>query len=572
MQAIVKNFRGIAEATIDIKRIALIAGHNGAGKTSIARAVAAAATGKPIPYAKITKAGCKVLLRTGTKSGMAAIGTNDGSTQIEWPKAEAHSTGTPPVASEIATGITDLFSMKGSDALAYMIDLLKAAPDFDDVLNALTDADMSKEELEVAHKTATAVWKAIQENGWQAAHAQAVVTGSRLKGAWQQIAGTNYGTKKADEWFPEGWEDVLLQHTPESLDKAIAAAQAALEEVVGKSAVSRAEQEKLQALADRLPSFEKLVADRHAAHDAAALPVKEIEEKLKNTANPNSRKDYACPHCEALVNVTAVSGSEFLLTKAEAVDENHIKEARNIYAGLCGDQQRLTGVLHDCQRQLTEANYQLKTAQQAQETLKGGEVSTDAPTEDTVLAARQLLSNSLNTKAMVEKYHAARKASAQIAASQVIIDALDETGIRKTKLAQCLDAFTVSYIEPLCGDFGIPSLLVDSDLSVSMGETAYPMLSASEQFRMHTVLQVAIAKLEKASVIIIDGADILDKPGRGRLLNMVMNTMIPTIICMTLNKPDMAPNLAQAGIGVTYWVENGTCQPVGGAVSERAAA
>src|SRR5690606_10847991 len=128
MQAIVKNFRGITEAQIGISQIALVCGLNGAGKTSIARAVAAAATGKPIPYAKVTKKDCGVLMRHGTKAAMAGIGTEDGSTQIEWPKADVHSVGNPPLASEIAAGITDLISMPEKEALAYMIDLLKANP------------------------------------------------------------------------------------------------------------------------------------------------------------------------------------------------------------------------------------------------------------------------------------------------------------------------------------------------------------------------------------------------------------------------------------------------------------
>jgi hypothetical protein len=60
-------------------------------------------------------------------------------------------------------------------------------------------------------------------------------------------------------------------------------------------------------------------------------------------------------------------------------------------------------------------------------------------------------------------------------------------------------------------------------------------------------LQLAIAKIENSDLIIIDGADILDQGARGRLLQAVRSIGIPTIICMTLNKPDMAPNLAAAG-------------------------
>ena len=159
MQAIVKNFRGISEAQIDIAPIALITGKNGAGKTSIALAIAAAATGKAIPFAKLTKKECDIMLRTGTKAAMVALGTSEGSRQIEWPKAEAHSDGLPPVASEIATGLTDLFSMKEKDALAYLIDLLKANVTREDFTTAFVNQGLPET---VAEK----VWQTIDAQGW----------------------------------------------------------------------------------------------------------------------------------------------------------------------------------------------------------------------------------------------------------------------------------------------------------------------------------------------------------------------------------------------------------------------
>jgi hypothetical protein len=160
----------------------------------------------------------------------------------------------------------------------------------------------------------------------------------------------------------------------------------------------------------------------------------------------------------------------------------------------------------------------------------------------------------------------------QIAGNQKIIDALDETGVRKKKLAQCLEAFTSSYIEPLCVDFGIPAVAIDADINVKMGDTTYPMLSASEQFRVRTVLQLAIAMLEKSALVIIDGADILDKGGRGKLLTMLVNSKMPALICMTLNNPTQAPDLAKAGVGATYWIEGGICKPIASAeISQKAA-
>jgi hypothetical protein len=45
-------------------------------------------------------------------------------------------------------------------------------------------------------------------------------------------------------------------------------------------------------------------------------------------------------------------------------------------------------------------------------------------------------------------------------------------------------------------------------------------------------------------------------------LQAVLKAGIPAVIWMTLAKPEMAPNLAAAKAGATYWVEGGTCKPV----------
>jgi hypothetical protein len=555
MQAIVKNFRGIQEAHISISSIALICGLNGAGKTSIARAVAAAATGKPIPYAKVTKKDCGILLRHGTKAGMAAIGTNEqGCMQIEWPKAEAHSVGTPPFASEIAAGITDLFTMAPKDALAYLINLLKAAPTLEDITAAF-----EKEGFQETAKVAEAVWKSIEEKGWDGAHARAKEKGSELKGGWQQITGTAYGKKKADEWYPDNWEDNILK---EDHDATLQDLKSQLETAIGKSAVNKAEHDRLQQLVDRLPALEEAANEALSNQNKARTALDEASENLRATPNPSAIKDYSCPHCEGLVHITAVSGTEYLLAKAEKIDEKKLKAARTAYAGLCGEQQRLSGEFSAAAQSADLAQRGHEEALRAKNTLEGFGDNIADDNQGEVTALRSRIAAVEQRKGMASKFREATKAAVQIATNQIIIDALDETGIRKQKLATSLDAFAVSYMHPLCKDLGVSEVMIDADLNVIMGEVSYPMLSASEQFRVRTILQLAIAMLENSSLVIIDGADILDKPSRKNLLQMLMNCKMHAIICMTMNKPDGAPDLQKAGIGITYWVENGTCQPI----------
>jgi hypothetical protein len=216
----------------------------------------------------------------------------------------------------------------------------------------------------------------------------------------------------------------------------------------------------------------------------------------------------------------------------------------------------------DAKRKLQSIKFDLQNAERASQKLSQLAEATAENSEELLQAARESLQKAEKRLKTFEANRDAVKTAAQILVNQEMIDLLDEKGLRRSKLSDCLSSFVNHSIEPLCETFGIPSVALDTDLNAALGKTSYQMLSASEQFRVRVVLQVAIAQLENADLIIIDNADILDQSGRGRLLQIVMKSGIPAIICMTLNKPDMAPNLASAGAGATYWVEGNTCKPV----------
>lgn len=554
MHAVIQNFRGIKDAQIEIKPIALITGINGAGKTSIARAIAAAATGKAVPFDKLTKKDCAIMLRNGSKTGMVNFGSDEGSTTVEWPKADAQSDGRPPFSSDIAAGLTDLLSMKEKDALGYLITLLKAEVKKEDFLNALAEAGISAE-------AAAKIWLTVEAQGWEAAVARAKETGIKLKGVWENTSGEKFGSKKMDTWYPANWHDSLAQETPESLQAAIDEARRQLEDIIGRNAVIQAETATLRAQAESIDTLESQKTEASGLVQSLEADLKKVEEQLKESPNPDAKAEYSCPHCAGLIHISAVSGTQYMLTKAGKVDEKKLKEARLQHASLSGQQQNISIKLADARRKLQSITANSDAAWQAIEKLKAYENPAQASTQDELNAGRDTLAAAETRKKTFDCYTETKKIAAQIAANQGIIDLLDETGLRRTKLTQGLDAFKSSYIEPLCEAMGIEPVALDADLSIAVGKVSYQMLSASEQYRVRVILQLAIAQLERASITIIDGADILDQSGRGKLLQAVIKTGIPTIICMTLNKPDMAPNLAQAGVGISYWVSDGSCAP-----------
>lgn len=557
LQAIVKNFRGVSESLIDIAPIALLCGENGAGKTSVARAIAAAATGKAVPYSNVTKKDCAVLLRHGTHAGSVSLGGEGGTASVSWPDAEMRTIGTPPQASIIAAGLTDLFSMKPDQALLYLIKALNAEPTEDDIMSAL-------QQLELDEKVIATIVDVIKKQGWDAAHKRAVERGQNLKGAWAHIAGTSYGDKKVNEWYPEGWEDSLLQQSPESLQAAIEEAQAALEAAIGTGAVNQAETARLRALIDKLPEFADAIPLHEETLKKAKEALEETQKELQNTPNPNNKgEEMPCPHCEKPVIVTPTTVGNYALAKAEKLKAKDTKEQARKHAGLCGELSKRQGEMHAAQRALDDVKRQHEEAQAAEKKLQETPAGIAAATDAVINEARLKLNTLQAQRAMLCKYQEARATGAHIAINQKIVDLLDETGLRKNKLSQCIDAFASHYIEPICADFAMPLVSIDADLNVDLGTTAYPMLSRGEQARVRCVLQLAIAQLEKAGIIIIDDADTLVGQWRSGLMKAIYNVGIPAVVCIAMKKGDAVPDLRKMGAGATYWCENGVCKLLG---------
>jgi hypothetical protein len=67
-----------------------------------------------------------------------------------------------------------------------------------------------------------------------------------------------------------------------------------------------------------------------------------------------------------------------------------------------------------------------------------------------------------------------------------------------------------------------------------------------------------MAKIDKSDCVLIDEADVLDKPGRDGLFSMLAAHTVCAVVGMTMNKPQQLPNLAGAGLGTAYWIERGT--------------
>ena len=100
------------------------------------------------------------------------------------------------------------------------------------------------------------------------------------------------------------------------------------------------------------------------------------------------------------------------------------------------------------------------------------------------------------------------------------------------------------------------------DMALTYGGRPYALLSTSEQYRLRAVLQAAIARLAGADLVVIDAANVLDAPTRSGLFSMLGQAELSAVVCMTLSRREQVPDLARAGLGESYWLDDGVLEPL----------
>lgn len=552
MQIEVKNYRGVSDAALTLAPLALVAGMNGAGKSSIAQAVAAAVTQNAAPIEGIPKNAAGQLLRDGQKRGRCVVGDETGNATANWPGASVSSEGTPPWASDIAVGISSFVTMKQKDAAALLISAMEAMPTIEDLKAALpkVSADMLK-----------AIWDVTQADGWDAAHKRSQERGAKMKGAWEHVTGEHYGSAKGADWqapylvtLPE---EVELHDLEEEAD----AAKAELETAIANQGAAQAEIDRLsQKAAAGLKAGETLVTAQTQLVELQAAQDK-IAGELNNLPRPENGETYVeCPHCkghlvivsrtELRKPVTGISDEENAArVDAITAKTNEYEKARQATAQLTQE----IGVLRRQQQEGSEAAKQL-------DAMPRGNV-----TADDVAAARAKAERTaeevVKCKVAIKAEDDARSLHDQILTNVEILDQLAPNGLRQKVLAAKMAEFN-GMLTRLSASAGWPPVALADDLSSSLGGRPYILLSESEKYRVRVVLQVAIADLDGSDVVIVDAADILDRTGRNGLFKLLAGTGMRALVCMTLNKAEDVPNLAAAKLGTSYWLNDSFLSPI----------
>ncbi len=548
MQISIKNFRGISHAAFNLAKITLIGGHNAAGKSSIAQATAALLTGNATPVRGVTKSTSGQLVRSGTAAGAATLTDGDNTTEISWPKAQVKTTGQPPQATEFAAGLSCVLNLNAKDRAAALSAYLQAEPTRDDFNRELKRLDLPDTLMDE-------LWKIIEHNGWDSAHANCKEKGAKLKGQWEQITGENYGSKKADSYIPEGWEPELEGLSEDSLEDALSDARQVLEGCIAVEAIDDAKREELeqraediQAIKEHIEVLTQKISDLDAQRDEA--------HGVKAKLPPAKWSSHlTCPKCSEPLEL--YNGE---LRHAEVIPEAELKKRAEDIGKATSIIDGITSQINDVSGQLADAKADLRKCQEASAELEKMDKQQNAESGD-IDAARTAMQNAESRlKAWKQKTQADNR-HMNIQLNAELVKALAPTGIRQVKLAEALGSFN-GQLATMSETSGFGVAEIDSDLNASLNGTPYYLLSKSERWRVRVLIQVVMAWIDSSAVVVIDGADILvDGALRNGLFSLLAGVDIPALTTMALRDVDAPryglPDLSAVGIGESYWIDNG---------------
>lgn len=545
MQLKARDYRCIKSVDLDVSKICLVSGFNGAGKSSLLRAVASLATGDPV--LGVLKKNVKDIIRGGFDNASISLGGNT----IEYPKCDVFSDGAPIHASIYAAGVASILDLKKTDRTSVLQEYLKSEVNKEDFSSAVRDAGISDGMIDP-------VWKAIEDRGWDASQKQCAETGVKLKAKWELVTNESYGSKKAESWLPVG---ITGSEEAEDLNAKVISANTLLENAIRKQGADDAEIATLKEQsrnADHWAAEEVSIKEsiKQANELLVKLEAKRAEIKDVDVGGGIERK---CPCCDEPVIVT----ERREIVKPGKLNKADLKALRESIASL-------DGKLANTRTALSNLETDLKAAFQGQkdtaEAVRRLDVMDDGGA-DQINSLREKLSEAKSKADNFASFVDARTLVSKISNNAKMLLILKPDGVRQRKLIDCLDAFNSTSLAAVGDITKWPEIKIENDLSITYGgrvaQESTGEVSEAQELRVRIALQVAMAQLDRSDILVVDKADHLDKMGRGSLMRLLGSWSKPAIVAMTMPEIGKVPDLNKMGIGVSYWIEDGEAQKVG---------
>lgn len=521
------------------------------GKSTVCRALQLLLTD-----VKLERAYLERQIRYGSQYAKLSVGDENWSIALAIPaQTQRELKGAAPHVTQYAAGVKSLPRITDKKERAHEFQrYMGSEPTLSDLTHALE-----------SEQTANSVWEVIQASSWDDAHKYYEDNGKVLKRTWQSITGQpRWGPEKSGQWVPENFSG-----TPRaSIVKIIEMGKARLENAIARHAVSAHEKAELETRAAGREAAAKAMTE---AEQGAAEAQKKIEEESKkltalaagNTTVQVTFECYSCNTLNAVKDGKGVKPDEKKPTSKDIKAQmKQIEAQRAVVQQWTAERDRLNQAYGVAAHTLTQAIA-------AEKALTEGVLAEGDESIEGIRTLLEIAEKELEADELKEKADAAHKA---VLENDKIIKTLSPDGLRKQVLVDALkqandELFEIAQMtsgETWAG-WDMPS--VRPDLSISFaGGLDYWDLSESEQYRADIIFQVWCARRDLSKLLVIDRADILERVQRNALFTLLRKCGIPSVVAMTCSirkdGTNEAPDLAAAGLGVTYWIQEHEIKPL----------
>ncbi|WP_162558182.1 AAA family ATPase, partial [Pseudomonas aeruginosa] len=303
----ITNFQGLRHAALDVSApVLLVAGHNGAGKSSLLDGVAMAFNGQPRRVS--LKKEIDKLITEGAKKGEARVEWLDEAGEVQaCGVALPSGKGSPLADSPFLPYVLDasLFAgLKADDRRKLLLSLTGASASPAEVAKRLKAKGI---DLALFEKV-----KPLLRSGFSAMVGQAKDYASEARGAWKAITGENYGSEKAVDWTPALLATVVTEDQVAEAGKNLQLLEDDLAEAQQALGASKQARQAADGRAQRIAKLRELVDLEPRRRNKLTTDEQnqdEWSEKVMAAELASSgsvpHQPLTCPHCQGAVDLQA---------------------------------------------------------------------------------------------------------------------------------------------------------------------------------------------------------------------------------------------------------------------------
>lgn len=550
------NFIGARAVDVKLtKPVALFAGKNGAGKSSVQEALRMALTGESVRVG--LKKDFAALVTEGQESGFVEVSTADDAYSVVLPAGKGiHSdNGALPYVLDAQR----FARLDPNERRAFLFGLMGLKTDGKAVRDRLLAKGCDAAKIEAVAPFLRA--------GFDAAQKEAQGKARECKASWKTTTGGEaYGSVKASSWAaakPEvdtaGLDQARADLT--TVENEIEAETKRLGELQGRARQRAEQQAKLNGLRQQAGMYARF-ADK-LERDEAGL--KELEEKVARLKGSNLSQDaLPCPCC----GVMLVRKDDALVEAAPlAVGTEDDLAALPEYERAL---KLMQSAVANCKRDLAAADTAARTLKELEdETGEPEDEATDiAALEQRIAAIKHHRGNHQAAIRLIEE--AERRAAEaddkttraaglhqDVQAWEAIAAALAPDGIPGEMLAEALGPIN-ERLTMSSNDAEWLRIGIEADMTISAEGRPYALLSESEKWRADAMIAEAVAHLSGVRLLVLDRFDVLDLKGREDLLVwldiLAQDGEIDTALIFGTLKglPAQLPETVEA-----FWIDNG---------------